>query len=179
MKALFIVSLLLVSQLSCSTIRGTRDTPSVKFADNEFYISSGKDHLHLHEWNNDVDLKKLFGTPHTDTSYVLDDKADTHAGSRIRTQTYPGLTLIWFGPADHNNAWLQQAVVYSPRYTTAHGLRVGDSYAKLRQLIPGLRCRPKDSGTECYFSSENTENNLYFLVHGDTISSYRIYYMIP
>jgi hypothetical protein len=176
-KAIIFISLF--SLESCSSIKPKVTNAPMNQEDVVFFVRAGDQILHLQQWDREMDITRIFGKPVKEEVRVLGEGADTHMGSKMKTQQYPGITLVWFSPKQSINYWLQEVIVTSSKYTTTGSLKTGDKLSQLKATLPAIICNNSKSRLECNYRGDGDEKNLYFLMRDDTIKTFRLFYMIP
>jgi hypothetical protein len=94
--------------------------------DYNLYVNN--DMIELSQWESNMDLEAILGTPKSVTIEVLEN-ADTFSGSFKKTVVYEGLTMELFSPKDNGeDYWLLSMLITGDGYETYRGIGVGDTF---------------------------------------------------
>ncbi len=149
----------------------------------EFSVGAVPGNISLQAWDNEVDLSFL-GTPVLEEVRVLDQTADTFAGSHVKNVKYDGIELELFSPKGNGESfWIKEIVITGESYITPRGLGVGSSIEKMQELYPEIQQVP-DGRTDpdnCAYIYKSTDgfSNISFEVMDTKIINFRIYYEMP
>lgn len=102
------------------------------FENSDFGVNYGEGYIFLRK--SYYSLDNILGKALSVDIQVLDERADTYKGSRIRTSSYDGLVIEEFAPEDTDNFWVMSIDISNKNYSTVKGLTIGDKLDKLKEL---------------------------------------------
>lgn len=142
----------------------------------EFSVTNENTVIRLRDWQKDVPMKAL-GDP-TDTSHQeLGYGADTHVGAALHTYEFPGIRLIFFGPKDGSDVWLNKIEVTGDGWSTARGIHVGDPVRDLKGMYP--KADNQTTGNPDLYRYQLDDSTIEFLTSDGKVSKIDIIYNIP
>lgn len=147
----------------------------------EFSLHVNDNYISLNDWDNEVNIIGILGTPLSEEIKVLGDGADTHTGSYLKTLLYDGLEIHLFSPKQNGDSfWVLSMKITSQKYSTAQNVIVGDSLQKLKESYTNIEIA-KDGRTDpnnCAYVIANNEKHLLFEIEDGIIKEINIYYEI-
>lgn len=160
-------------------IPNVRDTVNVDAPDvnayAEFGTTSGSNTFRLRDWRTKTDLRGL-GTPTDTLSRVLTLASDTHQGSTVTEYKYEDINLVYFMPKGGNDSWLRTIEIKGGDWSTARGIKVGDSVDDVKKMYPKL-AQLEDQ--DYMYSYQLEESMVMFGIQDNKVSRIKIEYNIP
>lgn len=102
--------------------------------ESEFSIIYKCDTISLKQWDNEVDLNRIFGEDFNESIEQVGKEGDTFEGSYIKTLGYNGIKFKLFSPKDNGiTFWIYEINTTSPLFLTKRGIKVGDSLILLKK----------------------------------------------
>jgi len=152
------------------------ETPD-KNAYAEFTTTDGKVNLRLRSTRNEVSLSAL-GTPTDTLRRVLNIATDPHQGAVVTEYKYENVNLVFFQPKGSNEGFLRTVEIKGGPWTTARGIKVGDSVADLKNMYPNI-ADWKDEPEVYQYVYNIDDSVLLFGIENDKVSRIKIEYNIP
>lgn len=150
------------------------DTPDEN-AYAEFGTTRGDNTFRLRDWRSKTNLRGL-GTPNDTLSRQLTLASDTHQGSTVTEYKYDDINLLYFMPKGGNDSWLRTIEIKGGDWSTARGIKVGDSVDDLKKMYPKL-AQLEDE--DYMYSYQLAESMVMFGIQDDKVSRIKIEYNIP
>ena len=151
------------------------DSPDVNaFA--EFGLTNGDMTFKVRDWRSKMNLRGL-GTPNDTLTRVLSLTSDTHQGSTITEYKYNDVNLEFFSPKGSNDAWLKTIEIKGGPWSTARGIKVGDSVNDLKSMYPRIT-QSADTKDPYMYSYSLEDSQLLFGVDADKVTRIKIMYNI-
>ncbi|HEY4696265.1 MAG TPA: hypothetical protein VIH13_05190, partial [Candidatus Hydromicrobium sp.] len=150
----------------------------------EYSLNVNNEVITLFDWDDDIDLYKLFGDPINEDIRKLGEGSDTFRGSFIKTLKYEGLEIRLFSPPDNGKTfWILDIKVSSNSYSTSRGIKIGDSLETLKNRYPSIT-KVLDGRTDdnnCAYEIADWERYLFlqFEVTDGIIQQIHIFHLIP
>ena len=142
----------------------------------EFGVTNGTSVLRLRDWRKDINLRAL-GTPNDSLSRVLGVESDTHEGSTVYEYKYNDLNLEFFGPKGNPDAWLMTIDVKGGPWSTARGIRIGDSFNDLKAMYP--KATNEYSDDKGIYTYTLDDSAIQFGVTDDKVTRIKLMHNIP
>jgi len=143
----------------------------------EFTTTDGKVKLGLRTPRREVTLSAL-GTPLDTLRRELNIASDPHQGAVVTEFKYENVNLEFFQPKGSNEGFLRIVEIKGGPWTTARGIKVGDSVTDLKSMYPNISDWKDDP--EVYQYVYNIDDSvLLFGIDNDKVSRIKIEYDIP
>ena len=101
----------------------------------EFSVTNGSITIQLRDKKSTVPMRSL-GTATDTLTRKLTLTSDTHQGSTVQDYKYEDLNLQYFIPQGTSDPWLMVIELKNNNWSTARGIRVGDTVADLQSMYP-------------------------------------------
>ena len=198
MKTLILLFLTLV-MFSCKNASDTRDekrlqdsldmvdnvTVDVDTVDNtnpaqneyaEFTVTKGNVVLRPRLNESSVDFTGL-GTPNDTLTRKMTLTTDAHKGATVREYKYDDVNLTFLIPEGTRDSWLMTAEIKGGPWSTARGIKVGDSVADLQAMYPNITAYTDPDKVYAYNYTLD-DSTILFGINADKVSRIKIMYDI-
>ncbi len=159
---------------------GRRDTVNTespeKHAFAEFGVSNGPVSLRLRDLKKNINLRPL-GTPNDTLTREMTLITDPHKGSTVQEYKYEDINLEFFTPKGSTESWLMAMDIKGGNWSTARGIRVGDSITDLKNMYPKASNELSEDKTLYSYNVDNSV--LTFAILDDKVSRIRVQYNVP
>jgi hypothetical protein len=150
---------------------------------NDYSVVANGVRISLKDWETDVDLNSILGSPRSVSNKVLGEGADTHMGATIKTMDFNGLQLELYVPKEKDSGWIMNMRLTSDRYHTERGARVGDSAQRIKTLYPeGTKFPDGRNDPHKYSWYISDDSHLYTLkldIEQELVKEVFIYFEVP
>ena len=141
----------------------------------EFSITDGSRVLRLRDPKQSVNLSAI-GTPNDTLTRKMTLSSDTYKGSSVQEYKYDDINLEFFSPNANDKAWLMVIDVKGGPWSTARGIRVGDSVADLKKMYPNAI---NESDDTTLFTYRLGDTSLQFGTVAEKVTRIRVEYHLP
>lgn len=150
---------------------------SERYPEDPYGIKVNDTILLLRDWDDQLDLLQLLGTPLSENVEVV--QGDGLTGSLLKKLTYDGLALELFSPKGNEKTfWIMTMTLDKSTYATKEGLKVGDTVAELKSVYPDATTGETDANNAEY-ERRITFDFMRFVVKDGLIAQIKIFYLIP
>ncbi len=150
------------------------DSPD-KNAYAEFSLSNGPAVIRIRDWKRNMNLPSL-GAANDTLTRELTIGSDTHKGSTVTEYKYDDLNLEFYTPKGSADSWLMTASIKGGPWSTARGIKVGDSVSDMKAMYPSANNNDPDKTIFVY----NVDNSvLTFATAADKVTGIKVQYNIP
>ena len=103
----------------------------------QFFVKGKNGFVSLGEWDNKIDLEKVFGNKLSERIEQFDDGADTFTGSYVKNIEFEGVKVNLFSPKNNGETfWIQSIIITSKDYEFLDGIMIGDSLEYVKDNLP-------------------------------------------
>lgn len=141
----------------------------------EFTLANGPAVLRIRDWKRNMNLPSL-GAANDTLTRELTIGSDTHKGSTVTEYKYDDLNLEFFTPKGSTDSWLMTAEIKGGPWSTARGIKVGDSVADMKSMYPSAINNDPDKTIYVYNVDDSV---LTFATAADKVTGIKVHYNIP
>ncbi|MFX3633861.1 MAG: hypothetical protein ACE3L7_26260 [Candidatus Pristimantibacillus sp.] len=150
---------------------------------NDFALRVKDTFVNLKDWDHEVNLDEVFGTPILQEVEVLGDGADTLTGSFIKKIKYDGLQLELFSPKNNGKEFMIMTMEITKRgYKTSKGVEIGHTVDEVKAVYPSVQMvldgKTTDANNSTYVINEEYDF-LQMEVKDGLVNRIIIYHLIP
>jgi hypothetical protein len=139
----------------------------------EFSVTNGSISLQLRDKKSTIPMSSL-GTATDTLTRKLTLTSDTHQGSTVQDYKYEDLNLEFFMPKGSSDPWLMAIELKNSNWSTARGIRVGDTVADLKSMYPKASNEFNEDKLTYIYTVDDSQ--LMFGTTGDKITRIKIQY---
>ncbi|MGM0885225.1 MAG: hypothetical protein ACQEXQ_29800 [Bacillota bacterium] len=161
----------------------TNEQSTENTAVNDFALSINDTFINLKDWDYELNLAELFGTPISQDVEEIRG-AGQLTGSFIKRTKYDGLQFELFSPQQNGkDFWIMTMEVTKKGFKTSRGIEIGNTVDEVKDAYPrveiALDGRTDPNNCAYVIKNEDQYNFLQFEVKEGLISGMKIYHLIP
>lgn len=165
------------------TAENTNEQPAGDAATDDFALRVNDTFIHLKDWDYEVNLEEVLGTPISQDIEELGNGADTHTGSLMKRIKYDGLQLELFSPKDNSKQfWIMAMEITKAGYKTSRGTEIGHTVKEVTDAYPDIQIAPdgRIDANNCAYEIKNEDQSSFLRleVKEGLVNEMKIYHMV-